>query len=198
MQLFDLVEAVDQFLADTQTLPDLTLELTPVPKRFAQARQPMTQQVVPAAVGVTSLTLAAIALFWVPIPQVQRPSQLTPQPQSSATPTPNQPTATGTATPANVPAITDPEQMATLGQQLQTKLQAAWKPAADLQEDLTYQVSVNPKGEIVGYKPISAAALAQTQPYPPPQSRHPASNRGGLLPRRRSPNFRWCFTPQRE
>ena len=30
VQLFDLVEAVDQFFADTQTLPELSLELQPV------------------------------------------------------------------------------------------------------------------------------------------------------------------------
>src|SRR6478672_2433368 len=39
VQLFDLIDAVDQFFADAQTLPDLTLQLAPVSKRYTAARQ---------------------------------------------------------------------------------------------------------------------------------------------------------------
>ncbi len=73
IQLFDLVEAIDQFFADSQTLPELSLQLTPVSKRFIKSAEPMAQRVLPAAVGVTSLAIAAMAFFLVPVPEVQRP-----------------------------------------------------------------------------------------------------------------------------
>lgn len=90
VQLFDLVEAVDQFFADSQTIPDLSLELRPVSKRYAGSSQLLVKQAVPAAVGVSSLALAAIAFFFVPIPQLERPKE--PQPQSSSGQPTNLPT----------------------------------------------------------------------------------------------------------
>lgn len=73
LQLFDLVEAIDQLCADQQTLPDLSLTLTPVPKRYVAAQEPVAQRVLPAALGVSGLTVAAIALFFVPVPEVRIP-----------------------------------------------------------------------------------------------------------------------------
>ncbi|MEK0178172.1 DUF4335 domain-containing protein [Microcoleus anatoxicus] len=83
VQLFDLVEAIDQFFADTQTLPELSLQLTPVSKRYIKSAEPVAQRVLPAAVGVSSLALAAMAFFLVPLPEVQRPRD--PVRQSNAT-----------------------------------------------------------------------------------------------------------------
>ncbi|XZO01684.1 MAG: DUF4335 domain-containing protein [Microcoleus sp.] len=83
VQLFDLVEAIDQFFADTQTLPELSLQLTPVSKRYIKSAEPVAQRVLPAAVGVSSLALAAMAFFLVPLPEVQRPRE--PVRQSNAT-----------------------------------------------------------------------------------------------------------------
>ncbi|NJN21708.1 MAG: DUF4335 domain-containing protein [Leptolyngbya sp. RL_3_1] len=51
VQLFDLMEAVDQLLADSQTLPDLTLALAPVARRETLAQVPLAQQAAPIAVG---------------------------------------------------------------------------------------------------------------------------------------------------
>jgi Domain of unknown function (DUF4335) len=93
VQLFDLVEAIDQFFADTQTLPGLSLQLTPVSKRYIKSAEPVTQRALPAIVGVSSLALAAMAFFLVPIPEVQRPKDPIPQPnatsQNLGTPTPS-------------------------------------------------------------------------------------------------------------
>lgn len=91
VQLFDLVEAVDQFFADSQTLPDLSLQLKPVSKRYAGSSQQLAKQAVPAAVGVSGLALAAIAFFFVPVPSVQRPPEPKPQQNSRSTapPTPS-------------------------------------------------------------------------------------------------------------
>ena len=77
VQLFDLVEAVDQFFADTQTLPELSLELQPVTRRYGGASQALVRQAVPAAVGVSSLAVAAIAFNLIPPPQLRPPQPTT-------------------------------------------------------------------------------------------------------------------------
>ncbi|MGB3266564.1 MAG: DUF4335 domain-containing protein [Microcoleus sp.] len=100
VQLFDLVEAIDQFFADTQTLPELSLQLTPISKRYIKSAEPLAKRSLPAVVGVSSLALAAMAFFLVPIPEVQRPrdpvrqpnpaglNQGTPNPGGSGSPNP--------------------------------------------------------------------------------------------------------------
>ncbi|WP_373534998.1 DUF4335 domain-containing protein [Microcoleus sp.] len=100
VQLFDLVEAIDQFFADTQTLPELSLQLTPISKRYIKSAEPLAKRSLPAVVGISSLALAAMAFFLVPVPQLQRPrdpvrqpnpagqNQGTPNPGGSASPNP--------------------------------------------------------------------------------------------------------------
>mgnify|MGYP002776992076 CR=1 FL=1 len=78
VQLFDLVEAIDQFVADTQTLPYWSLNLSPVPKRYARSGEPLAKQVVPASIGVSGLALAAIAFFSLPTMRVKTPECLSP------------------------------------------------------------------------------------------------------------------------
>ena len=78
VQLFDLVEAIDQFVADTQTLPYWSLNLSPVPKRYARSGEPLAKQVVPASIGVSGLALAAIAFFSLPVVRVKTPECLYP------------------------------------------------------------------------------------------------------------------------
>jgi hypothetical protein len=74
VQLFDLLEAVDQCLADQRTLPNLTLELAPVSRRYRKAEVPAAQRVAPAALGISGLVLASAALFFIPIPDVREDS----------------------------------------------------------------------------------------------------------------------------
>ncbi|MEG4217457.1 DUF4335 domain-containing protein [Microcoleus sp. Pol14C6] len=101
VQLFDLVEAIDQFFADTQTLPELSLQLTPISRRYVKSAEPLAKRSLPAVVGVSSLALAAMAFFLVPVPEVQRQrdpvrqpnpagqNQGTPNPGGSGSPNPN-------------------------------------------------------------------------------------------------------------
>lgn len=85
VQLFDLVDAIDQFLADSRTLPGLTCDLQPVSRRYRQKSESLVQQSTPAALGIASFALAAIALFLIPTPstiknpneQISKPSQNT-------------------------------------------------------------------------------------------------------------------------
>lgn len=80
VQLFDLVEAVDQFFADSQTLPALSLQLTPLEKRLVHSDRPVIKEAAPVAVGVSSLALAAAALFFLPVPEVEKPKEPATQP----------------------------------------------------------------------------------------------------------------------
>jgi hypothetical protein len=111
VQLFDLVEAVDQFFADTQTLPELSLELQPVTRRSSIANQALIRQGVPAGIGVSSVAVAALAFSFIPAPQV-RPPEPKPQEQSStAKPSPTPiasatPTSTPTGTPTPIASTT--------------------------------------------------------------------------------------------
>jgi hypothetical protein len=83
IQLFDLVEALDQFIADPLALPDFALKLQPVSRRYRQAEEPLTQRAVPLGLGVVGLALSAALLYWLPIPEVSKPDV---NPQPSPTP----------------------------------------------------------------------------------------------------------------
>ncbi|MBD2252227.1 DUF4335 domain-containing protein [Nostoc parmelioides] len=98
VQLFDLVEAVDQFFADTQTLPELSLELQPVTRRYGGASQLVLKQAVPATIGVSSLAVAAIAFSLIPAPQIRVPEPKPEEQTNSNAPTTN-PTPASTTTP---------------------------------------------------------------------------------------------------
>ncbi|ACK68257.1 conserved hypothetical protein [Rippkaea orientalis PCC 8801] len=92
VQLFDLVEGIDQFFADSQTLPDLTLQLRPLSRRYRVPDEPLVQRAVPATLGIVSLAIAGLALFFLPIPEVREPEpkpEVTPtQPVPNNTPVP--------------------------------------------------------------------------------------------------------------
>ncbi|HEY9638083.1 MAG TPA: DUF4335 domain-containing protein [Coleofasciculaceae cyanobacterium] len=173
VQLFDLVEAIDQFLADRRTLPDIGVALEPVPRRYRRADQPVAKRAAPAALGITSLAVAAIAFLVVPIPQVRDPKPSTPQPSSSTTssPTPDgqrQANTTPKASPppaselekvlTAAPEITDPTELRFLQRRLYNKLDPEWKNRGQLSQSLEYRVGVGKDGAIVGYKPVNELA----------------------------------------
>lgn len=188
VQLFDLVEAIDQFLADRQTLPDVGVTLQPLPKRYRKADEPIAKRAAPAAMGVTGLAVAAIAFLLVPVPQVREPKPVeskpnatqtaspspSSQPQAAATPTPQ-----STATPPSAaelenvlkstPEVTDPTQLSVLQRRLYSKLDDAWKNREQLNENLEYRVGVGKDGAIIGYKPVNEIAggdAAKKTPLP--------------------------------
>ena len=69
VELFDLVDAIDRFHADRSVLPQMTLDLKPVSKRYRKPEQPLTERLTPVAIGLSSLAIAAGALFMLPIPE---------------------------------------------------------------------------------------------------------------------------------
>jgi Domain of unknown function (DUF4335) len=82
IELFDLVDAIDQFYIDRHTLPDMSLELQSVSKRHRKPEQPLAERATPAVVGIASLTLAAVAFFFIPPPVMRQP-----EPDSKSAPT---------------------------------------------------------------------------------------------------------------
>jgi Domain of unknown function (DUF4335) len=183
VQLFDLVEAVDQFFADTQTLPELSLELQPVTRRYGGASQALLKQAVPASIGVSSLAVAAIAFSLIPAPEM-RPPQPKPEEQTKSTApkvTPSVPpvtTPTAAATPVvnptpaatkpkvtdleallnTVTEITDPSQLRALNRQVYNQINPAWTSRLALKQDLVYRLGVAADGAIVGYKAVNQGA----------------------------------------
>ena len=69
VELFDLVDAIDRFYLDRSTLPNMTLELRSVSKRYRKPEQPLIERLTPVAIGFTSLAIAAGAFFVIPPPQ---------------------------------------------------------------------------------------------------------------------------------
>ncbi len=178
VQLFDLVEAVDQFLADSRTLPELSLKLKPTSKRQVRPDQPMTQRVMPGAIGVSGLAVAALAFFMLPVPETQRPRELDPQlkatselSESSNTSGTNPPTAEPNATDNLTAAeqITDPDQITSLNAQLYQKIDQAWIDTPEITQALVYRVSLNEAGDIVGYKPVGETPADEVKQIPLPQ-----------------------------
>ncbi|MGH8001194.1 MAG: DUF4335 domain-containing protein [Brasilonema sp.] len=100
VQLFDLVEAIDQFFADSRTLPELTLQLQPIARRHGGVSQALIKQAVPASVGVTSLAVAAVAFTLIPAPEVRPPQAKTQEDVSTSNNINNPATASVTPTPA--------------------------------------------------------------------------------------------------
>jgi hypothetical protein len=99
VQLFDLVEAIDQFLTDGRTLPDLRVSLKPLPKALSQ---PIAKQATPAGFGLASLAAIALALHIIPAPKVEPPKVVTTKPPVSL------PTSPTTGSPSNPSPTNNP------------------------------------------------------------------------------------------
>ncbi|TVQ47734.1 MAG: DUF4335 domain-containing protein [Gloeocapsa sp. DLM2.Bin57] len=84
VELFDLLEIIDQFLLDSSTLPDLGVPLEPLSRRHRQDGQPLVARTVPAFVGMATVALTAIAAFLIEPPVVREPQ---PQPLEGTTET---------------------------------------------------------------------------------------------------------------
>lgn len=192
VQFFDLVEAIDQFVADTQTLPAFSLNLSSVAKKYVP-RAAMGKQAVPAAIGLSGLAIAAFAMFSLPIPTVKQPetlraganSGLPTTPPNPAASTPPSPTISPDATlnPAASPdaesqkietdlttpsAIGDPAEIDRLRQQLRTNIMDKLKQESKFPEPLVYRVSVGKDGQVVGYKSDSDLAEKEKAQTPLP------------------------------
>ena len=160
IQLFDLLEACDQGMSDPQTLPDWTLNLVPrIPRSLK-----ISQQTVPAGVGLTTLAAAALALALLPTPKIEPPRELretatqtsgeptpTASPSPTVTPTPSPTTATPTPSPTVALEPVDASRLLIL---LYEEINAAWTER--ITQDMSFRVGVNREGKIVNFTPLEA------------------------------------------
>lgn len=180
VQLFDMAEAIDQFNADAQTLPDFSVSLAPLSRRYVRADEPLAQRAIPPLLGFGTLVIAAVGLFFLPVPELIEPEGLEQQTTSAledladgaptdgaddtaeaiedAVDASNVVETAEPVEPVNT-AITDSTQVETLKQQVQQQINGALSEEASFESPLRYQVSVAENGDIVGYNPLDATSL---------------------------------------
>ena len=178
LQFHDLMEAIDQLLADSQTLPDLTSQLQSVPRQLVKPTTPMVQRATPAVLGAATLAAAGLALFFVPVPEVKppavRPTATSESPTASPTPTPDTSTQGDGAKPTpedftQSPAITDPDALSLLQRDLTRTLQQGWPSDVKPSGDLSYRLVVSEEGDILAYKYENDLALGEVDRTPLPK-----------------------------
>lgn len=161
VQLFDLVEAIDQFLADGTALPEMKLAIAPLAKRDVPSQEPMAQRVAAPALGVAGLAIAAAALFALPAPEITRPVDGEGTQVESLSENEGDETAAGGAsgddelvleTPDNL--ITDEIVVGAIQADLENQLNSAWTESLGTEQDLTYRVTTSEDGTVLGYEPL--------------------------------------------
>jgi hypothetical protein len=210
VQLFDLVEAVDQFFADTQTLPELTLELQPVARPHSAVSGALREQAVPATVGLGTLAAAAIAFNLMPAPEIREPvasreeassrtetvdsSNSNVQPKTdgnkpSTSTTPNNTAPENTAQQqvrdlekllGSAPEIKNASRLRKLNTQVYGQLNQAWQNRQGLQSDLVYRIGTAGDGAIIGYKAVDGKANEAIEKTPLPKLLYSPASSGAI------------------
>ncbi len=188
VQLYDLSEAVDQFFDDTQTLPELSASLAPLPRRFVRSDEPLGDRALPAILGLGSLVAATMAISLLPLPEMRDPAIKNSAGESAdvTTATANdgkEPTGDGSKPAADgivaantdsalwekAPKITDEDTIASLQSDLKAQIDEAVPEYTSFSEPLAYKVAVNEAGEVVGYRFENDAALRDIDKTPLPR-----------------------------
>jgi hypothetical protein len=146
IQLFDLLEACDQGMSDPQTLPNWQLHLVPHIPRTVK----LSQQALPAGVGLATLSAAAVALALIPAPKIEPPRELR---ETSTTPSPTvSPTATPTPSPTPAASPLSTTEINRLLIRLHEAIDTAWKEP--ISQDMSFRVQVNAQGQVVHFIPL--------------------------------------------
>lgn len=164
LQLFDLVDAIDQLIADPLTLPDLQIGLAPLPRRHVPALVPLPQRAAAPAVGLAGLAIAAAALFALPIPEVKPPRENLPQTEQTTSGANSNPPAT--EPPASSPSLADAGTLEAVVVASRAAIGSAWdrKPEYEPAEAEQYRVSATATGQIVGYRAEDSQSDIQQTP----------------------------------
>ncbi|MEA5451419.1 DUF4335 domain-containing protein [Leptolyngbya sp. CCNP1308] len=183
VQFYDLMEAVDQLLADSQTLPDMKAQFQAVSRRLVRPSEPMTKRAAPAALGAAALAAAGLALFFVPPPEFEpsRPESEASAPAAASAVPGDPPTADGDSSVAvapdgdgldrleGAPVITDAATIALLQSDVTQRLQEAWADAPRPSGDLAYRMAISENGDILGYRYENDLALEEVDNTPLPE-----------------------------
>ncbi|MBE9069364.1 DUF4335 domain-containing protein [Leptolyngbya cf. ectocarpi LEGE 11479] len=193
VQLFDMAEAIDQFCADTQTLPDFSIPLAPLARKYVRPEEPLAQRAIPPLLGFGTLAVAALGLFFLPVPELADPENREQQ-NTAALENSNGDESVADTPTADIPAtetqpaddddvsepetaalsdqtsnpITDSTQLTELQQQVQQQISAALPSDSAFDQPLRYQVSVAENGDILGYNPLDEASLDNLDNTPLP------------------------------
>lgn len=159
VELFDLVEAIDQLLNDASTLPELTLSIQPHSREIRRRNEPFAKKAQPAMTGVASLALAAIALLFVPVPEIREPEPSESSPSRREETLPNQtnqivPSGIKTSL-ADIPRIRESSQLTALADTLRTTIDQNWEQRGFVEQSLRYRIWVTPTAEILGYEVLA-------------------------------------------
>ncbi|ERN40050.1 hypothetical protein KR51_00033290 [Rubidibacter lacunae KORDI 51-2] len=180
VQLFDLVEAIDQFLTDRATLPDMSLELTPLPKHLRKPDKPLAERAKPAAIGAAGFVAAALAFYMLPVPETRAPESTEPQQESALDP--SEFGAVGATFPDDIETVlataltvSDAAEQSALGARLRDEIEAAWDSNANaLDTPLEYRIWADATGNLLGYqalersnRPLAAAPVLPRLVTPP-------------------------------
>jgi len=204
VQLFDLVEAVDQFFADTQTLPELTLELQPVARPHTLVHGAILEQAVPATVGLSTLAAAAIAFSLMPAPEFKEPSNASAEVNSNSQSVNSQGSSNSKKSQENsasgktestnapevvrdlekligsAPEIKNASRLRKLNNQVYEQINEAWKDRQALQSDLVYRIGAAGDSAIIGYKALNETANANIEQTPLPKVLYNLANNGAI------------------
>jgi Domain of unknown function (DUF4335) len=166
VQLFDLLEAIDRFLADNQTLPSIVAPISPTKAKF---NRPITRQFAPAGLGVAGLAAVALACYTVPSPlKINEPKVITLPPATKKLTTSPQPVAptqpAATTTPSTSPATTQP-----------TSTPAPSQPAATTKPSTSPAPSQPAATTTPSTSPAPSQPAATTKPSTSPAPSQPAA-----------------------
>lgn len=192
VQLFDMAEAIDQFCADNQTLPDFSISLAPLARKYVRPEEPLAQRAIPPLLGFGTLAVAALGLFFLPVPELADPENREQQNTAALANSNDDESVAGTPV-ADIPAtdaqpataddvantetaapdqtsgpITDSTQLTELQQQVQQQISAALPSDSAFDQSLRYQVSVAENGDILGYNPLDEVSLDNLDSTPLP------------------------------
>lgn len=159
-QLFDVVEAIDQFLNDPLTLPDFSVMLQPLTKHYVRPEEPLVVRSQPVVLGLGSLMLTAIALFFLPIPEINRPGGDNSTATNGENPVESANTPDGDPTEVDpiieaAPEITDPTVLNFIMGHLYKTINENWQDRDRITGELAYGVSAGEDGALLNIQPLN-------------------------------------------
>jgi Domain of unknown function (DUF4335) len=218
VQLFDLTEAIDQFLADGSTLPNLQVGIKPVPRA---AKGMISAQTAPLGLGLSGLAATALVFYIspkIPVP-IQAPTANTAPGKISDQPVKSNdqpPAAAKQSVPVTNPSdrsspaaskkpveksaieskINDnPTQVAFIERKLRREINQQWEDRKGLSDKLSYTVTADEEGKIVSYVPKNSIAESKKELIPLAKMMPADAEKADATEAKKTTAFSLSFTP---